>query len=161
MRMSLRLGIHTLCKKGPGGLRYPDTSILNAPQIGGKDTTMSTAQFGDYFKRHAVHHIVEHGYPVTEVSKRLASAPARFMRERSCLRSHIRDGSLDEQAAEARRLKLELAFVTQERNILKMATAYLAGDASEVRVHRRASPGIFRAALCRSFASNPAASMLG
>ncbi len=32
---------------------------------------MSTAKFSDDFKRDAVHQIVERGYPVAEVSKRL------------------------------------------------------------------------------------------
>jgi transposase len=38
-------------------------------------------------------------------------------------------GAVDEQAAEIRRLKSELMRITEERDILKKATAYFAKDA--------------------------------
>lgn len=91
---------------------------------------MSTAKFSDDFKRDAVHQIVERGYPVAEVSKRLGVSPhSLYAWKKRFAKSHSRDGSLDEQAAEVRRLKLELARVTEERDILKKATAYFARDA--------------------------------
>ena len=59
-------------------------------------------RFTDEFKQDAVAQVVERGYAVSEVAERL------------------------EQAAEIKRLKRELARVTEERNILKKATAYFA-----------------------------------
>jgi len=86
---------------------------------------MSTAKFSDDFKRDAVHQIVERGYPVAEVSKRLGvSSHSLYAWKKRFAKSHSRDGSLDAQAGEVRRLKLELARVTQERDILKEAMAY-------------------------------------
>ena len=92
---------------------------------------MSTTKFSDDFKRDAVHQIVERGYPVAEVSKRLGvSSHSLYAWKKRFGKSGSRDGSVDEQAAEVRRLKLELARVTEERDILKKkATAYFARDA--------------------------------
>jgi len=48
-----------------------------------------------------------------------------------------------DQVRESLRLKTELARVTEERDILKKATAYFARDASEVRVHQGAQAFVF------------------
>lgn len=58
-------------------------------------------RFTDEFKQDAVAQVVERGYAVSEVA---------------------------EQAAEMKRLKRELARVTEERTILKKATAYFARE---------------------------------
>lgn len=89
---------------------------------------MGNAKFSDDFKRDAVLQIAVRGYPVREVSERLGvsthSLYARIKRF-----SEPSADSKDDQAAENRRLKRELARVTEERDILKKATVYFARDA--------------------------------
>ena len=86
-------------------------------------------RFTDEFKREAVAQVVDRGYPVREVAERLGistksistwqrlfSRPVKVIRE------------VDAQADENRRLKRDLARVTEERDILKKATAYFARE---------------------------------
>jgi transposase len=81
---------------------------------------MGKANFSDDFKRDAVHQIMERGYPVAEVSQHsLYAWKKRF--------SQPTGG--DDKDAEIRQLKRELSRVTEERDILKKATAYFAKDA--------------------------------
>jgi transposase len=89
---------------------------------------MSKAKFSDDFKRDAVHQITERGYPVAEVSQRLGVSPHSLYAWKKKLSKPAGSGD-DEQAAEIRRLKRELARVAEERDILKKATAYFARDA--------------------------------
>ena len=89
---------------------------------------MSKAKFSDDFKRDAVHQITERGYPVAEVSQRLGVSKHSLYAWKKKLSKAAGSGD-DEQAAEIRRLKRELARVTEERDILKKATAYFARDA--------------------------------
>ena len=89
---------------------------------------MGKAKFSDDFKRDAVHQIVVRGYPVVEVSKRLGvSTHSLYAWVKKFSKSP--SGDDDEQAVEIRRLKRELVRVTEERDILKKATAYFAKDA--------------------------------
>lgn len=92
---------------------------------GGDD---GAGNFSDDFKRDAVAQVAERGYPVAEVSKRLGvSQHSLYARRRKFSKPF---GSTDgDQAAEIRRLKKELARVTEERDILKKGTAYFAKDA--------------------------------
>ena len=86
---------------------------------------MSKSNFTDDFKRDAVRQITERGYPVKEVSDRLGvSTHSLYAWKKKFL-----EPETDDQAAEVRRLKKELARVTEERDILKKATAYFAKDA--------------------------------
>ena len=89
---------------------------------------MGKANFSDDFKRDAILQITERGYPVAEVSKRLGvSTHSLYAWKKKFSKS---SGSDDQdQAAEIRRLKTELVRVTEERDILKKATAYFAKDA--------------------------------
>lgn len=89
---------------------------------------MGKAKFSDDFKRDAVVQITERGYPIAEVSKRLGvSQHSLYAWKRKFVKpSGTGD---DDQAAEIRRLKRELARMTEERDILKKATAYFAKDA--------------------------------
>jgi transposase len=89
---------------------------------------MGNGKFSDDFKRDAVHQITERGYPVTEVSLRLGVSRHSLYTWKKKLSKSAGCGD-DEQAAEIRRLKRELARVTEERDILKKATAYFAKDA--------------------------------
>lgn len=87
---------------------------------------MSSQRYTEEFKIEAVKQISERGYPVAEVSSRLGVSQHSlyvWLKQYSLApeqRMEARD-----QAAEIRRLKAELKRVTEERNILKKATAYL------------------------------------
>ena len=105
---------------------------------------MGKSNFSDEFKRDAVAQITERGYPVAEVSERLGvSQHSLYAWKRQLARVVSGDAGKD---AEIRQLKRELARVTEERDILKKATAYLTfghfippGMQSEIRICCRAS----------------------
>ena len=105
---------------------------------------MGKPNFSDEFKRDAVAQITERGYPVAEVSQRLGvSQHSLYVWKRQLAKTVSGDVGKD---AEIRQLKRELARVTEERDILKKATAYLTfghfvlpGMQSEIRVCCRAS----------------------
>jgi transposase len=86
-------------------------------------------RYTEEFKRDAVAQVVERGYSVAEVSDRLGVSNKSLYdwikRYGAAEPAHQKD---TEQAAEIRRLKAELARVTEERDILKKATAYFAKD---------------------------------
>ena len=90
----------------------------------GASQTRYTAEF----RAEAVKQVVERGYPVREVATRLGVSPWSLYQ---WLRAHREaDGptaaAAQDAAAEIRRLKSELRRVTEERDILKKATAYFA-----------------------------------
>ena len=89
---------------------------------------MGIGNFSEDFKRDAVAQITERGYPVAEVAKRLGVSQHSLYawRRKFSKPSGSTDG---DQAGEIRRLQKELARVTEERDILKKATAYFAKDA--------------------------------
>lgn len=89
---------------------------------------MGTGSFSEDFKRDAVAQITERGYPVAEVSQRLGVSPHSLYAWKKRFAKPAGSGEAD-QAGEIRRLKKELARVTEERDILKKATAYFARDA--------------------------------
>lgn len=88
---------------------------------------MGKARFSEDFKRDAVAQMVERGYPVSEVSKRLGVSTHSLYawRKRYGSAARVDDG----KDAEIRRLKRELTRVSEERDILKKAAAYFAKDA--------------------------------
>ena len=90
----------------------------------GASQTRYTAEF----RAEAVKQVVERGYPVREVAMRLGVSPWSLYQ---WLRAHREaDGpaaaAAQDAAAEIRRLRSELRRVTEERDILKKATAYVA-----------------------------------
>ena len=88
---------------------------------------MGKPNFSDEFKLDAVAQITERGYPVAEVSQRLGVSPhSLYAWKRRFAKVLSGDAGKD---AEIRQLKRELARVTEERDILKKATAYFARDA--------------------------------
>ena len=88
---------------------------------------MGTGNFSDNFKRDAVAQITERGYPVSEVSDRLGvSKHSLYAWKRKFAKTASGETEKD---AEIRRLKRELARVSEERDILKKVTAYFARDA--------------------------------
>ena len=89
----------------------------------------SGIRYTEEFKRDAVAQVTERGYSVREVSGRLGISTKSLYDWKA--RYHQpeperQQGAAD--AAEIRRLKAELARVTEERDILKKATAYFAKD---------------------------------
>jgi transposase len=90
---------------------------------------MGNARFSDEFKRDAVRQITERGYPVAEVSQRLGVSQHSLYEWRKKFSKPATGSGEDDQAGEVRRLKRELARVTEERDILKKAAAYFAKDA--------------------------------
>ncbi|WP_407681507.1 IS3 family transposase [Profundibacter amoris] len=86
---------------------------------------MGNARFSEDFKRDAVHQITTRGYPVAEVSKRLGVSTHSLY---SWVKKYSKSAEVninDDHAAENRRLKRELARVTEERDILKKANRIL------------------------------------
>lgn len=89
---------------------------------------MGTSNYSDDFKRDAVHQITVRGYPVREVSRRLGvSTHSLYKWVKLFAEPAPKAGGVDLEA-ENRRLKRELARVTEERDILKKATAYFARE---------------------------------
>lgn len=87
---------------------------------------MGKANFSDEFICDAVAQITERGYPVAEVSERLdVSLHSLYAWKRQLAKVAPGDAR---KGAEIRQLKRELALVTEERDILKKATAYFARD---------------------------------
>ena len=89
---------------------------------------MGKSPFSDDFKRDAVLQITERGYPVAEVADRLGISKHSLYEWKKRFSKPV-SVPVDEQGAEIRRLKRELARVTEERDILKKAAAYFAKDA--------------------------------
>ena len=90
---------------------------------------MGKGNFTEEFKQDAVKQITERRYSVADVSKRLGVSSHSLYGWIKRYPAPIKPVAKDEQVAEIRRLKLELARVTEERDILKKATAYFARDA--------------------------------
>ena len=87
---------------------------------------MGKSNFSDDFKRDAVRQVTERGYPTAEVSKRLGVSTHSLY---AWKKQFAEPAEGDDKDAEIRRLKRELLRVTEERDILKKATAYFAKDA--------------------------------
>lgn len=85
---------------------------------------------GEEFKRDAVRQITERGYPVAQVSQRLGVSQHSLDEWKKKFAASNAKGN--DEAEEIRRLKKELARVTEERDILKKAAAYFARDAKVI-----------------------------
>lgn len=91
---------------------------------------MARAHFTDDFKIDAVKQITERGYSVAEVSKRLdVSTHSLYQWRKRFSKPPAIVKEATKQSLEISRLKKELARVTEERDILKKATAFFAKDA--------------------------------
>lgn len=84
---------------------------------------MARLKFSDTFKRDAVRALIEHGHPVTEVSRRLGVSAHSLYEWKKKYAAGVG------QKAEIERLQADLARVTEERDILKKAAAYFARHA--------------------------------
>jgi transposase len=86
-------------------------------------------RFTDEFKQDAVAQVVERGYAVSEVAERLGISTKSLYTWKAQFSESLQVRSeVAKQAAEIRRLKRELARVTEERTILKKATEYFARE---------------------------------
>lgn len=80
----------------------------------------SQNRFMDEFKRDAVAQVVDRGYAVSEVAERLGISTKSLytLRAHFATPATVREAEAD-LAVELRRVKKELARVTEERDILK------------------------------------------
>lgn len=89
---------------------------------------MGTSNYSDDFKRDAVAQITERGYPVREVSRRLGVSAYSLYKWLKLYGEPASKRSGVDHEAENRRLRRDLARVSEERDILKKATAYFARE---------------------------------
>lgn len=90
---------------------------------------MSGIRYTEEFKREAVAQVTDRGYSIKDVADRLGVSTKSLYDWKSIY--HIAEPERQKdalQAMEIRRLKAELSRVTEERDILKKATAYFARD---------------------------------
>ena len=87
---------------------------------------MGKPNFSEDFKRDAVHQIAVRGYPVREISERLGVSPHSLYKWMKAYGQAASQATSVDHEAENRRLKRELARMTEERDILKKAAAYFA-----------------------------------
>lgn len=90
---------------------------------------MSDKRYTEEFKVEAIKQITERGHSVHEVSQRLGiSTHSLYAWLKKYGHGPENVAKVDDQAAEIRRLRAELKRVTEERDILKKATAYFAKE---------------------------------
>ncbi len=86
-------------------------------------------RYTDEFKQEAVNQVVIHGYPVSEVSQRLGiSTKSLYAWSKKFSKPRQQRESESDLRAENARLKRELKRTQQERNILKEAAVFFAGE---------------------------------
>jgi len=90
---------------------------------------MSSKRYPEEFKIEAVKQITERGYPVSEVARRLGvTTHSLYAWIKKYGHGPDHAAKVEGQSSEIRRLKAELKRVTEERDILKKATAYFAKE---------------------------------
>jgi transposase-like protein len=90
---------------------------------------MSSKRYTEEFKIEAVKQVTERGYSASEVAKRLGINPnSLYTWLKRYSQSPDKAKNLDDKQAEINRLRKELKRVTEERDILKKATAYFAKE---------------------------------
>jgi transposase-like protein len=90
---------------------------------------MSDKRYTEEFKIEAVKQVTERGYSAAEVARRLGVNPNsiyNWVKKYGPGKRHATE--LDKHQEENRRLRAELKRVTEERDILKKATAYFAKE---------------------------------
>ena len=90
---------------------------------------MSAKRYTEEFKLEAIKQITERGYKATEVADRLGvttKSLSDWQKKYGAPSSQYQ--IIATQKEEVRRLKAELRRVTEERNILKEAAAFFAGE---------------------------------
>ena len=111
---------------------------------------MGTSNYSDDFKRDAVHQITVRGYPVREVSHRLGVSTHSLYKWMKLFGEPASKPNGVDHEAENRRLKRELARVTEERDILKKGNGVLRARVPMKYAFIRAHRGEFGVrAMCR------------
>ena len=90
---------------------------------------MVRGNFTEEFRLDAIKQIRERGHSVADVSQRLGVSTHSLYGWMKRYAASSPVAAKEDQTAEIRRLKQELTRVTEERDILKKATAYFAKDA--------------------------------
>lgn len=80
---------------------------------------MDKGNFTDEFRLDAIKQITERGYSVADISKRLGVSTHSLYGWMKRYSVSSQSAAKDDQSSEIRRLKQELACVTEERDILK------------------------------------------
>lgn len=90
---------------------------------------MSSKRYPEEFKIEAVKQITERGYPVSEVYKRLGvTTHSLYAWVKKYGPDKDKHQAKTDEQAELKRLRKELARVTEERDLLKKAAAYFARE---------------------------------
>jgi transposase-like protein len=90
---------------------------------------MSNKRYTEEFKIEAVKQVTERGYSVQDVAKRLGiTTHSLYAWRKKYGQGSQYAAQLDDQSVEIKRLRAELKRVTEERDILKKATAYFAKE---------------------------------
>jgi transposase len=90
---------------------------------------MSSKRYPDEFKVEAVKQVVELGYPVAEVAKRLGiTTHSLYAWKKKFGPDSVEQTEKVSAEKEIRQLKKELKRVTEERDILKKAAVYFANQ---------------------------------
>ena len=90
---------------------------------------MSNRRYTEEFKIEAVKQITERGYSIQEVPKRLGvTTHSLYSWRKKYGQGPQHAAQVNDQQVEINRLKAELRRVTEERDILKKATAYFAKE---------------------------------
>ncbi len=90
---------------------------------------MSSKRYTEEFKIEAVKQIIERGYSVQDVANRLGTTThSLYAWRKKYGHGPQKAAEQDDHQAEIRRLRNELKRVTEERDILKKATAYFAKE---------------------------------
>ena len=86
-------------------------------------------RYTDEFKQEAVNQVAVHGYPVSEVSHRLGiSTKSLYVWIKKFSKPRQQRENESDLRAENARLKRELKRAQQERDILKEAAVFFAGE---------------------------------
>lgn len=86
-------------------------------------------RYTDEFKQEAVNQVVVHGYPVSEVGQRLGiSTKSLYVWIKKFSKPRQQRENESDLRAENARLKRELRRAQQERDILKEAAVFFAGE---------------------------------
>ena len=86
-------------------------------------------RYTDEFKQEAVNQVAVHGYPVSEVSHRLGiSTKSLYVWIKKFSKPRQQRENESDLRAENARLKRELRRAQQERDILKEAAVFFAGE---------------------------------
>jgi transposase len=104
---------------------------------------MTKGRFAEEFKQEAVRQVVERGYTISDVAKRLwvsVQSLYKWVKAYAPNATDRYEAEIKEVRRENLKLKAELRRAQDERDILKKAAAYFAKTRSEVRLHF-AEPG--------------------